>query len=461
MEMGRIKSVILPLGGALLLSGVAGTIYYFLTKKDDDEEEELLKGRANQWTQAEVQVPCDSVGIVIGRHGSNIRLIQERTNTKINFSDEEVDGHRICTIRGSEDNVSLAQKLVIKAVTDQPVIETEEMFVPMSAVGCIIGRNGESIRSMTRSSGAKVTVERDGEQLQSLPCPDDMRRIILKGSKEQIEGAKSLLLQKVAEVEEMRQQIQKSAVNMSMRARGRQASQEGADDSLPSSLNSSLHQESLTSTTSDRFIEAYVSAVDTAAHFWLQVVGSRSIQLDKLVTDMTEYYDCADNRELEELDKVKEGDIVAAKFPHDNSWYRGRVCSYEHNELDPSKSLATVYYVDFGDTESIAMDNVCELRTDYLKLNFQAIECYLANIDPESVKGDEAADAFEELTYAAQWKVVMVKVKNYQQSGDKIIPCAQIIDTNGPIDVDVAEELVKRGLAEWINDTSSVTPDVS
>ena len=49
-----------------------------------------------------------------------------------------------------------------------------------------------------------------------------------------------------------------------------------------------------------------------------------------------------------------------------------------------------------------------------------------------SVKGDEAADAFEELTYAAQWKVVMVKVLGYKQVGDKTIPCAQIIDTNGP-----------------------------
>lgn len=452
MDISRLKSVILPLSGALILSGVAGTLYYFLTKKDD-EEEAILKGRATQWTMAEVQVPSDAVGLVIGRQGSNVKLIQERTNTKINFSDEEVEGHRICTIKGSEDNVTLAQKLVIKAITDQPVIETEEMFVPIAAVGRIIGRNGETIRAVTRTSGAKVTVEREDEQLQSPTCPDDMRRIILKGSKEQIEAAKTQLLIKVAEEEEMRQQIQKSAMNMSLRARGRQNAHD-SDDSQPPSMSSSLHQESLAATTSDRFIEAYVSAVDSAAHFWLQVVGSRSIQLDKLVIDMTEYYDSAENRELHELEKVKEGDIVAARFPHDYSWYRGQVCSYEHNDLDPSKSIATIYYVDFGDTEPISMENVCELRTHYLKLNFQAVECYLANIDPESVKGDEAADAFEELTYAAQWKIVMVKVLGYRQVEDKTIPCVQVIDTNGPTDVDVAEELVSRGLAQYYSSTS-------
>lgn len=75
--------------------------------------------------------------------------------------------------------------------------------------------------------------------------------------------------------------------------------------------------------------------------------------------------------------------IVAAKFPHDDSWYRGRVCDFVSNEEDPQQSQVTVYYVDFGDTETIKMDTVCELRTDFLKLSFQAIECFLANINTE------------------------------------------------------------------------------
>ncbi|XP_071551549.1 tudor and KH domain-containing protein homolog isoform X2 [Panulirus ornatus] len=460
MDGTRVKSVILPLGGALLLSGVAGALYYFLTKKDEDEIK-LANTSVNQWASAKVQVPADSVGLVIGRQGSNIRLIQERTNTKINFSDE-VEGHRTCIIRGLEDNITLAQKLIIKAVNEQPVIETSEMLVPTVAVGRVIGRNGESVRSMSHVSGAKIIVEREEDRALSPSYPEDMRRIILKGSKEQIEAAKSLLLEKVLEEEEMRQQINASAANMSMRARGRQAAAlENSMSQSASMSTNSLHQEALSSTSSDRFIEAYVSAVDSASHFWLQVVGPRSVQLDRLVTEMTEYYDSEENRELHELEKVNIDSIVAAKFPHDNSWYRGKVCSYEHNETDPSQSLITVYYVDFGDTETIKMDCVCELRTDFLKLNFQAIECFLANIEPKSVKGDEAADVFEELTYAAQWKVVMVKVVGYQQAEEKTIPCVLIIDTNGPSDIDVAEELVKRGLAEFSNAVSCLASSSS
>ncbi|XP_069162013.1 tudor and KH domain-containing protein homolog isoform X2 [Procambarus clarkii] len=404
----------------------------------------------NQWSITKVQVPLNVVGLVIGRQGSNIKLIQERTNTKISFSDEEVDGHRTCIIKGSEENIALAQKLVIKAVNDQPVIEAVEMLVPIAAVGRIIGRNGDVIRSISRASGSKIIVERDEDRIASLSYPENMRKIILKGGKEQIEAARSLLLEKVIEVEEMRQQIHASATNMSMRARSRQAAHED-DDSQSSSISLGPSQEALTLANSDRFIEAYVSAVDSASHFWLQVVGPRSVQLDKLVTEMTEYYECEENRELHKLDKVNIDSIVAAKFPHDNSWYRGMICSYEPNETDPIESLVTVYYLDFGDTETVKIDTVYELRTDFLKLNFQAIECCLANVKPESVKGDEAADAFEELTYAAQWKVVMVKVVGYQQEGDKTIPCVQIIDTNGPTDIDVAEELAKRGLVEFSN----------
>lgn len=35
-----------------------------------------------------------------------------------------------------------------------------------------------------------------------------------------------------------------------------------------------------------------------------QVVSPRAIQLDKLVTEMTEYYSDKENRELHQLDKV-------------------------------------------------------------------------------------------------------------------------------------------------------------
>lgn len=425
-------------------------MYYYLTRRDG-EESEVAPGKSSMWTSVKVEVPVQAVGVVIGRQGSNIRLIQDSTNTRIKFSDGEENGKRMCAILGLPENVRLARQLIMKAVDEQPVVEVSEVKVPNMAISRIIGRNGDTVRSISHSTGVKVTVVKEEDFTTSPSSSEDMRRIILKGSKEQIEAAKIQLLEKVAEAEEYRQKISESASKMSLRFRGRQGTQD-SESSLGS--NGGVHQEVLSSSSTDKFIEAYVSAVNSATHFWLQVVSPRAIDLDKLVTEMTEYYSNEENRELHELEKVTVDSIVAAKFPHDDSWYRGRVCSFSHNEEDPRQNQVTVYYVDFGDTETIQMNTVCELRTDFLKLGFQAIECFLANINPESAQSEEAADMFEELTYASQWKSVMVRVIGYQQQGITTIPCVQIIDTNGPMDIDVAKELVKRGLASFDRDPS-------
>ena len=59
----------------------------------DGEESELAPGRSSAWTTVKVEVPVEAVGAVIGRQGSNIKLIQDSTNTKIKFS---VGGCLIC-----------------------------------------------------------------------------------------------------------------------------------------------------------------------------------------------------------------------------------------------------------------------------------------------------------------------------------------------------------------------------
>lgn len=54
------------------------------------------------------------------------------------------------------------------------------------------------------------------------------------------------------------------------------------------------------------------------SHFWLQIVGPKATELDQLVDDMTEYYN--KYHDLNTLDKVEVGDLVAALFKYDNKW---------------------------------------------------------------------------------------------------------------------------------------------
>lgn len=118
-----------------------------------------------------------------------------------------------------------------------------------------------------------------------------------------------------------------------------------------------------------------MSAMVDPSRFWLQVVGPKATELDQLVEEMTEYYGKAENREAHALQKVEKGDLVAAVFRYDGKWYRAEVL-----EVMGKEGRAELYYVDYGDTDVVDCGEVYELRTDFLRLHFQAIECYLANV---------------------------------------------------------------------------------
>lgn len=69
--------------------------------------------------------------------------------------------------------------------------------------------------------------------------------------------------------------------------------------------------------------------------------------------------------------------MVAAKFPYDGRWYRAEVISIVNS------TMCQVVYVDYGDVEIISKNYMFELRTDMLSLRQQAVECSLANVEPQ------------------------------------------------------------------------------
>uniref|UniRef100_A0A8C3JBJ9 Tudor domain-containing protein n=1 Tax=Calidris pygmaea TaxID=425635 RepID=A0A8C3JBJ9_9CHAR len=81
-----------------------------------------------------------------------------------------------------------------------------------------------------------------------------------------------------------------------------------------------------------------------------------------------------------ELPTVQAGDIVAAPYANDSEWYRARVLGrLENGNFD-------LYYVDFGDNGEAPREALRALRSDFLSLPFQAIECSLAGIVPVGEK---------------------------------------------------------------------------
>lgn len=76
------------------------------------------------------------------------------------------------------------------------------------------------------------------------------------------------------------------------------------------------------------------------------------------------------------LPELREGIVVAAPFPHDDSWYRARIVGVADSTLE-------LLFLDFGDTASVDASLVKVLRLEYYRLPVQAIQCRLAGVHPK------------------------------------------------------------------------------
>lgn len=61
-----------------------------LLKKDDEDDFDGIVRTPNHKI-VEIRVPKEMVRLLIGRNGKNIKMIQEKSNTKINFRDSDRD----------------------------------------------------------------------------------------------------------------------------------------------------------------------------------------------------------------------------------------------------------------------------------------------------------------------------------------------------------------------------------
>nr|XP_031544828.1 tudor and KH domain-containing protein isoform X2 [Vicugna pacos] len=438
-SLSTIQKVALGLG-----IPASATIAYILYRRYRESREERLTFVGEDDIEIEMRVPQEAVKLIIGRQGANIKQLRKQTGARIDVDTEDVGDERVLLISG----------------------------FPVQA------------------SGAKITCDKEPEGTLLLS-----RLIKISGTQKEVAAAKHLILEKVSEDEELRKRIAHSAETrvprkqpISIRreevtesggagepalwkntgSRLEQAAplavpphrgggdmavvgpEEGSwekpsDDSFQKSGAQTSPEMSMFEIPSpdfsfhaDEFLEVYVSASEHPNHFWIQIIGSRSLQLDKLVSEMTQHYE---NSLPEDL-TVHVGDIVAAPLPTNGSWYRARVLgTLENGNLD-------LYFVDFGDNGDCPLRDLRVLRSDFLSLPFQAIECSLARIAPSGEQWEEAAlDEFDRLTHCADWKPLVAKISSYVQSGISTWPKIYLYDTSNGKKLDIGLELVRKGYA--------------
>ena len=167
------------------------------------------------------QVPENAVGLVIGRGGEQIGLIQQQTGCRVQMAaDPNNTGSRPCTLQGPKHCIDKARQMINEVLErnragntglvgggggGNPIgggaigghqngsggnYITTELMIPGPKCGLIIGKNGETIKSLQETIGVKMLLIQDNQTVSSGPKP-----LRLSGYPDKVEQAKRVVEQ--------------------------------------------------------------------------------------------------------------------------------------------------------------------------------------------------------------------------------------------------------------------------
>uniref|UniRef100_A0A182S883 Tudor domain-containing protein n=1 Tax=Anopheles maculatus TaxID=74869 RepID=A0A182S883_9DIPT len=474
--MMKASGPAIPLILGLSLLGASGAYLYMLFKKKkrSNSTEGLVdffarKPSKPEPAKAEIIISNSIIPLVVGRKGYTLKHIQQSTGAVISFSDHDGSSQRCCIQGPTEAVVERAKEMILKE-QERPLTITEEVIVPQAACGKILGRCGDELQEICRKSMAKVWLEGRARS-------ESERRVMITGTESQIKVAKELIAQKVQEDCESRKLLLDTTLQTrEPRIRTPPSSlaptptpTEGGKKSVASVSKTAVTKQSSANLGTGQ-MEVFVSTVVSPNKFYVQLFGPQSSELDLLVHNMTSYYKQSQNRALHKLEKLSLGQIVAAEFNADNKWYRAEVTAILPNEYKPGELAVDLFFVDYGDNQYTNPKEVYELMPEFLAPRFQAIECFLANVEPvpllnpmpSTTAPDEddwdpiVVNRLEELTHVAQWKKIVAKIVTYRNGKSPLrgresspIPGVELYDTapNGTDLINIGQELIAEGLA--------------
>ncbi|KAH9254528.1 hypothetical protein BASA81_007470 [Batrachochytrium salamandrivorans] len=159
---------------------------------------------------AHVRVPTAHVGLVIGKGGETIKSLQQRSGARITVAKEsEMESGataRLVTISGNEQSVATAQHLINEIIQHQQFQRVttygpppggfsnsgqycEVVMVSATKVGLVIGRGGETIKSIQNEYGVNLKVDPNTDA-------NGERRVAIYGQPDSVARAKEAVYER-------------------------------------------------------------------------------------------------------------------------------------------------------------------------------------------------------------------------------------------------------------------------
>ncbi|XP_077417477.1 far upstream element-binding protein 3-like isoform X2 [Vanacampus margaritifer] len=185
-------------------ASVEPSLYY---KRLPDDAGNQVSAMAHQRVLTEdYKVPDRMVGFIIGRGGEQITRIQLESGCKIQIAaDSGGLMERPCSLTGTPECIEQAKRLLVQIVErcrNGPGFHgdgeggalVQEMLIPASKVGLVIGRGGETIKQLQERAGVKMMMIQDGP----MPTGAD-KPLRISGDPYKVQAAKELVLEVIRE----------------------------------------------------------------------------------------------------------------------------------------------------------------------------------------------------------------------------------------------------------------------
>uniref|UniRef100_A0A8C7NZI4 Far upstream element (FUSE) binding protein 1 n=1 Tax=Oncorhynchus mykiss TaxID=8022 RepID=A0A8C7NZI4_ONCMY len=175
----------------------------------NDREYLLLAVSVHKHTHTHTHtIPEGMVGFIIGRGGEQISRMQQESGCKIQIApDSGGMPDRSVTLTGSPDSIQAAKRLLTEIVdkgrptpafhhndAGGPGMSVQEMLVPASKAGLVIGKGGETIKQLQERAGVKMVMIQEGPQNTGADKP-----LRISGEPFKVQQAKDMVMELIRE----------------------------------------------------------------------------------------------------------------------------------------------------------------------------------------------------------------------------------------------------------------------
>uniref|UniRef100_A0A182VYF1 Tudor domain-containing protein n=1 Tax=Anopheles minimus TaxID=112268 RepID=A0A182VYF1_9DIPT len=346
-------------------------------------------------------------------NGDTVTVGNDTTNEPFDERNEQTGSPplSICSVRSEDSGKGSSPPHSVG-----PSASFYEFLVPAFLVAGMLGKEGTFVKHIKKKTGANVIIKRNPDTHHSKICT-------LDGTPQEVQNALKVIREKFPLKRFPTLTLQRIEISR-------------VETVIPISLmNDTCSSLPLVEGINN---DVAISCIINVGHVFVQQpLHPTHLTLNSMQHSLNQSYKLTEAPVLPEIVP----NAVCVAFVADN-WYRAQVV-----QNIPESNLVLVKYLDYGGFSMLPPQNLRQIKTDFISVPFQALECVLSNIVPiEDSWSVEATELFRRLTSNA---IMQAQVAGYTEEGIPEIYLFSSIAKDNVIFIN--QEMVASGHARWID----------